>query len=704
MKPKKTQPQNLKEEIEQEVKSSKVKRFGKAFVWALKTVIYSVGGALFSIIILGLLAFFSLYLIYSKNFASAQVRSNVTQNVFLDKDDNVIYEGFGAAQPERLPLTEMPEIVKSATLAAEDANFYNHGAIDPKGLTRAAISNIRSSDKPGILKTFDLLEEENYSQGGSTITQQLIKNVYLTNERSFDRKLKEVVYAFELEKKWSKDKIFEEYLNNVYYGEQALGIQNAAEIYFNKNAKDLNLAEASLLAGLPAAPTRLSPISGEYEEAKKRQEYVLSKMYNLGMITMDEAKEAANAPLEFESKTSETVTKAPYFIQYVKEDVIQKIGQETFDMGGLKIHTTLDMKKQEVAENKAAEYIAKNAARKATNAAVVVLDNKEQNIAAMVGGVDWEKSKVNVATAKRQPGSSFKPIVYTSGLLSGYSAATQLIDKAVNFGGIPPYTPKNYDGKYHGILTFRKALANSLNVPTIEVTKLAGVPKVLETARLLGIKSLSEDPNQYGLSIGLGSGEVTLLELTRAYSVYANQGELASFSGLRKVVDYEDNEIYTQPKVTKRVLDEKIAYIMSTILSDNQARSMVFGNNSPLYLKDRRVAAKTGTTEDYADSWTVGFTPQYTVGVWMGNNDHSTMARVSGVEGAAYIWNGVISQIHAGLPAEDFLKPTGLTEMWVNPNTGLPSPKEKQGILEYFVPGTETKKDQDLNYLKQFTK
>jgi membrane peptidoglycan carboxypeptidase len=457
-----------------------------------------------------------------------------------------------------------------------------------------------------------------------------------------------------------------------------------------------------MLAGLPQAPTKYSPVSGDFKEAKQRQQYVLSKMYEKGFITLAQAKEAANEQLVFNEQKNISVNKYPYFTDYVKQELAQKIGDEAIDSGGIKVYTTLDSKNQDVAEAKAKEYMQKFANRKVTNAAIVVLDNKDGGISAMVGGVDYEKSKVNVATSPRQPGSSFKPIVYTAGLFAGYSPATRLYDRFVNFGGIPAYTPKNYDGKFHGDVTFRNALANSLNIPAVEMTKLAGIDRVLDTAKKMGINTLNSDPNRYGLSIGLGSGEVKLFELARAYSIFANNGEMSNFSGIQKIVDNEGTEIYIQPKYKSPAIDPRVAFIMSNVLSDNQARSMVFGTNNPLTLKNRKVGAKTGTTDDYADSWTMGFTPQFTTGVWMGNNDHSVMVKNSGVEGAAYIWHDVMEGIHEGLLAEDFVKPDGLTEAWVSRTTGLPAGQGGGSILEYFLPGTEPKKNQDYNYLNQF--
>lgn len=708
----KTEPKKKVEEVptkEAKSKETESNKRGASF-WnvlgmGLRILFFSFLAALGTMIILGVILVFATYGNYKKSFDSAHVKNNSTQNIFYDKGGTIIYESYGAKSPDMVTLSDVPDEVKKATLAAEDSGYYSHGAIDPKGLLRAAVVNIRSSNRAGFSKVYDLFNEKDYSQGGSTITQQLVKNLYLTNEKSFDRKIKEVVYAFELEKKWSKDKILEEYLNNVYYGEQALGIKNASMAYFGKPLNQLDLAEITMIVGLPAAPTQLDPISGDFNEAKKRQEYVLTQMVNQGTITLDEAKKAANEPLYFaESKTgNDLVLLHPYFVDYVKRELEGSLGKDLVDRGGLTVYTTLDPKNQQIAEDQAAIYMKKFAYRKVSNAAVVVLDNKEGTISALLGGVDWEKSKINMAISERQPGSSFKPIMYTAGLLNGYTAATKLIDKYVNFGGIPPYIPRNYDGSYHGNITVHYALSNSLNVPAVEMTKLVGVEKVIETAKLLGITSINRDPGSYGLSIGLGSAEVSPFQMTRAFSVFANGGEKLNYTGIDHVVGNTGSTIQTHRRLGEKAIDPRVAYIMTNILSDTKARAMVFGTFNPLSLPDRKVAAKTGTTDDFADSWTMGFTPQYTVGVWMGNNDRTKMARISGIEGAAYIWQDVMKNLHKGLAAEEFVKPDGLSTAWVNPLTGIPATYQRApNILEYFIPGTEPKKNQDFSYLKQF--
>jgi 1A family penicillin-binding protein len=675
-----------------------LKKIGKVSLVFLKSLfwVFLTSGALLAI--LG----FGFYVNIASDFTYLRQNNNTTKNIFLDKNGDIIYESFGTAEPDMVELKDTPQRIIDAVLASEDLNFYQHGAIDPRGLIRAAYLNYNNSERAGLAKFGDLFEEKSYSQGGSSITQQLVKNLYLSNERSFDRKIKEIVYAFELEKKYTKDEILEMYLNNVYFGEQSLGIKNAAKTYYGKELDQLSLAEITMIVGLPVAPTRLSPISGDFEAAKERQKYVLSQMYYAEMITLEEANESSSEKLFLNYSGADSLIKYPYFVNYVRGQVKERVGEEAYNRGGLVVETTLDPRIQEIAEFESKKQIESLKFRNVTNAAVVVINNETGELQAMVGGVDYEESKVNVATAERQPGSSFKPIVYTAGLIEGYTASSILWDGYVNFGGTPPYIPRNYDGYYRGNVTVRTALQNSLNVPAVEMTKLVGADEVLKTAKMLGMESINED-RYYGLSIGLGSAEVRLIDLARAYSTLSAQGQRPNATVINKISDSNDTAIYVQPKIKEKVLDEKIAFIMTSILSDNNSRRQVFGLNSDLQLGDRPVAAKTGTTDSFADNWTMGYTPQYTVGVWVGNNDRSVMRNVSGVDGAAPIWNVVMKRIHADLKVVSFEKPEGLSELWVSPYTGRPATyKSRPNILEYYIPETEPEKNETFEYLNQF--
>jgi len=678
---------NTKTEVKITTYSNIVGKTGHYLKKTLK--ITFIGLLLFMATGLLILAFWVLgmYFKYSQEFESVTPQSNSTQLIMYDRAGNEIFRGFGAAEPSRVELSKIPDTIKEATLAAEDADFYNHGAIDMKGIGRAVYLNWQSSDKSGMAKVLGLFSEGNYSQGGSTITQQLVKNIYLTDEKSFDRKIKEAVFAYKLEDKYSKDKILELYLNEIYYGEQALGVSNAARIYYNKGLSGLNLAEASMLAGLPQAPTYYSPTHGDEAAAKKRQEYVLQKMYLSKMIDLDTAKEAANAPIEYYGKDLST-DKYPYFSQFVKEELTSKLGAENVENTGLKVYTSLDSDKQAIAEKRMAENLKKLAYRGASNAAVVIADVKSNSILAMVGGSDWEKSKVNVATSLRQPGSSFKPIVYATGLDNGFTAASQLNDRYVNYGG---YSPKNYSGGYSGAVTLRNALARSLNTTAVAMGQSVGIEKVIAMAHNLGITSLNDDAANYGLPLSLGSGEVKLVDMVEAFSTFADLGKRMPQTSILKVTSSNGSE-FTLPKRNKsQVLNAQTAYIISSILSDNKARSVTFGTVSPLKTA-KTTAVKTGTTDNYADSWTMGYSPDYVVGVWMGNNDHTPMRQVSGIEGAAYVWHDVMTDILANVPDKAFTKPEGLEESWINPYTGKKaSYNGGYNLLEYFKTGTSPK-------------
>ena len=694
----------LSDEFVHEVERHETQRSKKIRIYIikpLKIITFTLAMAILSLIFIVIFIGMAFYIKYTHEFESIKPRSNSTQLVMYDKANNVIYKGFGAAEPQSVPLAEIPDVVKKSTLAAEDIDFYKHGPIDFKGIVRALYNNWQQSNKSGWQKITDLLQADSYTQGGSTITQQLVKNIYLTQEKSFERKIREVVYSYNLEHNYTKDQILEMYLNEIYYGEQALGIKNAAKTYFDKDIKDLTLPEASMLAGLPQAPTEYSPLGDNFEISKKRQEYVLQRMLLANEIDLKTAKDAANTGLYYTGK-QDLVDLYPYFSQYVKEEIQKQTGSTDIENSGYKIYTTLDPAKQEIADRQAKAGIKSLASRGATNAAVVIADPKTNQILAMVGGVDWNTSKVNVATSERQPGSSFKAIVYTTALENNYTAATILNDKYVNFGGTPPYIPKNYSGGYSGYVTVRNALARSLNVPAVEMGKLVGVEKVIDMAHTLGISTINNDPLTYGLPISLGAAEVKLVDMTEVYSTFASMGTRMPQTAITKILDGKSEEISLVKRNKQQVINPDTAYIISSILSDNTARSVTFGSTSPLKT-DKVTAVKTGTTDNYADSWTVGYSPDLVVGVWMGNNDRAPMKRVSGIEGAAYIWHDIMTECLANVPDKEFEKPKDIKEAWISPYSGaIATYQGRPNILEFFKSGTEPGSKTDLTYLKQF--
>ena len=637
-----------KNEVKIVTYSNIVKKTKKYLAKSLKIFGWGVLLLFTSVVLIVTFWLIGMYFEYSSEFATTPPQSNSTQLVMYDKNNNEIFRGYGAAEPDRVALKDIPQVIKNATLAAEDVDFYNHGPIDLKGIARAIYINWQDSKQTGLAKLAGLFSEGDYSAGGSSITQQLVKNIYLTSEKSFDRKMKEVVFSYKLEGKYSKDKILELYLNEIYYGEQALGIKNAAKIYFNKDISELDLAEASMLAGLPQAPTTYSPISGDADAAKKRQVYVLQQMYLAKMITLDQAKEAANEDLTYYGK-SLTVDKYPYFDQFVKDELTAKLGNENVEDKGLKVYTSLDPTMQQITETRVAQNLVKLAYRGATNAAAVVGDVHNDTILAMVGGADWNKSNVNVATSLRQPGSSFKPIVYATALMNGFTDTTILHDIYVNYGGNPPYIPHNYSGGYSGNVTLRNALAESLNTCAVAVGKAVGLDKIINTAHAMGITSLNSEPSSYGLPLALGAGEVKLVDMVEAFSAFADGGKRMPQTAILKVLDNKGDEIPMPERHEQQVIPEQVAKTISSILSDNKARSATFGTNSPLKTI-KTTAVKTGTTDNYDDSWTLGYSADYTVGVWMGNNDHTPMKQVSGVEGAAYVWHDIITDILANVP------------------------------------------------------
>lgn len=681
---------NFKEDLDEEVidlpKPHKVLKF---FGFIFKFFAYSFLVLSFSVIAIS----YIYYLKIKGDFTTLKPRVNATQITIYDKEGQIIYESYGSKTPERVNLKDLPEVVKQSTLAAEDLDFYKHDAYDIKGIFRAVFENYKKSGNLSVL-----FDESSYSQGGSTITQQLVKNRYLTNERSFGRKIREIVYASELEKKYSKDEILEAYLNEIYYGEQALGIENAAKIYFGKKAKDLTLAEASMLAGLPQAPTKFSPVTGDFLESKKRQEYVLQRMLAANYIELDKAKEAANEFLTFSGK-KQFISKYPFFTDWVMSELAATFGKEFTDKGGVSVYTSLDPKIQDISEKSVSKNLLTFKTRNVGNAAAVVLDPKTGEIKAMVGGKDYNESKVNVATSFRQPGSSFKPIVYATGLEEGYTANTKFIDKYVNFGGNPGYAPRNFDGGYRGYVTMRKSLSWSLNIPAVEMLSLVGLDKVISQSEKFGV-NIGEEAKKCGLALALGCKEVRLLDMVSAYAVFGDEGNYKKPTAIKKLVDNRGETIYEPKTKMKQAISKENAYIITNILSDINTRRTVFGFRNKLEL-DRPAAAKTGTTDNYTDSWTIGFTPDLVCGVWMGNNDRKPMQQVPGIEGAAFIWNDIMSQSLKDTPKSEFKRPESVIEARINPQTGVIA--TSGGIVEIFKKGTEPKgAKEDLSYLNRF--
>ena len=558
-----------------------------------------------------------------------------------------------------VPFDEISKNIKNATIAIEDDEFYSHKGIKPMAILRAVF--IQPLRGKGI-------------QGGSTITQQVIKNSLLTRERKISRKLKEWVLAIKLEQKLTKDEILTLYLNEAPYGGNIYGVEEASRAFFGKSAKDVTLAESAYLASLPQAPTRYSPYGNNKEKLENRKNLVLKRMVELGFITKEEYESAIKEKVEFLPRDPFGI-KAPHFVTWVKEYLVKKYGEQTIQEGGLKIITSIDYDLQKKAEEIVKKYGDINEEKfNAKNAGMIGIDPKTGQILVMVGSRNYfdaeNEGNFNVTLAHRQPGSAFKPFVYATAFTKGYTPETVVFDLKTQFQttcdseGNPLYSevdprdcyiPKNYDGVYRGPVTLRDALAQSINVPAIKTLYLAGLKDSLNTAKNMGIKDLG-DTNQYGLTLVLGGGEVTLLDITSAYSVFANKGIRNEYTAILKVEDKDGNILEEYKPSPKRVLQEDAAVAISDILSDNTARTPAFGARSPLYFEGRDVAVKTGTTNDYKDAWTIGYTPSFALGAWVGNNDNSSMEKKVAGYIVTPMWNEFMKYVLQNTPDEKFDK------------------------------------------------
>ncbi len=571
--------------------------------------------------------------------------------IYARDGKTLLYEIHGSERRTVIELKDIPDFAKNATISIEDKDFYQHGGFKFTSIVRAVLTNVLRGGK---------------AQGGSTITQQLIKNTILSGEKTYTRKIKELVLAYEMERKFSKDQILKLYFNQIPYGSNAYGIEAAAETYFGKPARLLTLPEAALLAALPKAPTYYSPYGNHRDALATRTKHVLDGMTDQGYITKDEGEQAKAIDVIATIKPRRENILAPHFVFYIKELLSERYSETQIERGGLKVITTLDPEKQKIAEEEVAKGAEANEKKyRASNAALVSIDVKSGEIVAMVGSRDYfdetHDGNVNVTLAERNPGSSFKPIIYTSAFSRGFTPETTLFDLVTNFGpdgSGKPYIPQDYDGKERGPVSMRQALAGSLNIPAVETLYLAGIPRTVELANALGYTTL-KTPEDYGLALALGGAGVKLLEHTAAFGVLARDGLRVPTTAILKVEDAKGKalEEYKKPK-GEQVIDKNVVRLTNSILTDNNARAFIFGSRSPLILPKRTVAAKTGTTNDWRDGWTIGFTPSLVTGVWAANNDYSPMARgADGVFVAAPIWNAYMRRALADTPAEGFPKP-----------------------------------------------
>ena len=568
----------------------------------------------FALVVLGFIGLFVVIPLFAFNLPSPDeiIRREGFSTKILDRNGEVLYDIYVDQNRTHVELENIPEYLRQATVAVEDKNFYEHQGFDPFGMIR------------GVSRFFT----RGRAQGGSTLTQQLVKNALLSPERSVLRKIKEFILAIQIERAYSKDEILTLYLNEVPYGGTAWGVQAAAQTYYGKDVGELTLAESAILAGLPQSPSRYSPYSSNPDAYVARTETVLRRMREDGYITDEQEQEAVGQIKEVEFESRGASFKAPHFVQYVQSILEERYGQSAVEQGGLKVTTTLDLSLQEKAQEIVSKQIEEVEYLNITNGSAVVLDPETGEILAMVGSKDFNADdydgQVNVSTRLRQPGSAIKPITYAAGLEKGYTASTLFMDVPTEFpggAGQPPYAPVNYDGEYTGPIQLRYSLANSINVTAVKMLSLVGVEDMLQLAYDMGIDSLEptkETLSRVGLSVTLGGGEVRLLNLTSAYGSFMNKGHKVEPVAILQVEDADGKVLEkNEPEKGKQVISEETAFIIADILSDNQARSQVFGTNSLLNIPGRTVAVKTGTTNDKRDNWAIGGNDHAVVGVWV---------------------------------------------------------------------------------------
>lgn len=564
-----------------------------------------------------------------------------------------------------VPIGEISDYAKMAAIAIEDQDFYQHAGVKPTSFLRAMLVNLTTLS---------------FNQGGSTITQQVVKNSILTNEKWISRKLKEWILAIQLEKVVSKNEILSMYLNEIPYGGTIYGIEEASETFFGKKAINLNLTEAAYLAAIPKAPTYYSPYGKNREKLEDRKNLVLDQMYKSNVINEEEYKKSKEEKIEFKPKEDSSI-KAPHFVFYVIDYLKNKYGTEVLEKGGLKVKTTLNYDLQAMAQEIAHNYALENQKTfNASNAAIVAIDPKTGGVLVMVGSRDYFDTEIdgayNVTLAKRQPGSTFKPFVYSEAFKKGYTPETVLFDVKTQFAtACAPdnltsldncYSPENYDLKFRGPITLREALAQSINVPSVKTLYLAGVTDSIRLARDMGMETLS-NRGDYGLTLVLGGGEVTPLEITSAYGVFANEGVRNAPTPILEITDKTGKQIEKLEPHPTEVLEKEITLKISDILSDNDARAPAFGQTSFLHFPNQDVAVKTGTTNDYKDAWIIGYTPAIVVGAWAGNNDNTPMEKKVAGFIVAPMWRVFMDRALALSPNESFEEPNREGDVTLKP-------------------------------------
>ncbi|MBI2609771.1 transglycosylase domain-containing protein [Candidatus Giovannonibacteria bacterium] len=637
------------------------KNYKKIIAWG--------AGAVFLVFALFLIIYINISL---PDFSAFENRLIVESTKIYDRTGKVLlYDIHSDIKRTVVPFDSIPRNLKNATIAIEDADFYKHRGISFLSIVRAFLVDLLS----GRLK-----------QGGSTITQQLVKKALLTDERTFTRKIKEIVLAFKVEANYSKDEILGLYLNEIPYGYSNYGIEAASQNYFGKRAAELTLAESAYLAAIPKAPTYYSPFGNHMDALEARKNLVLERMKALEFISADEYEAAKNEIVSFQSRSLGGI-KAPHFIFYLKDYLVEKYGEDAVETGGLQVISTLNWDWQQKAEKLVQEFGETNQINyNAWNEGLVALDPKTGQVLVMVGSRDYQAKplpegctpgknckfdpQVNVTVRSRQPGSSIKPVVYATAFNKGFTPNTVLFDlptefnpacspDGVTYGRVSQlacYHPRNFDGRFRGPVTMKSALAQSLNLPSVKTLYLAGIEDSIDTAEKIGITTL-KDPSRIGLSLVLGGGEVKLLELAGAYNVFANDGIFHPETAILEIKDSSGKVLEKYEDRGRRVFDPNIARQITDILTDNNARAPIFGSNSPLNIAERPVAVKTGTTNDFKDGWVLSYMPNLTVGIWMGNSDNTTMGSKAAGVIVTPMWNAFLKEMFKELPREDFKPP-----------------------------------------------
>lgn len=636
----------------------------------------------------GLLLMIILFVYYSKDLPSPSkvVRRDGYATKIYDRNGELLYDLYNDQKREPVASGDIPDILKKATVAVEDKTFYSHKGFDP-------------------LTPFRIIKNVFYFHkltGGSTLTQQLVKNVLLNSDVTVTRKIKEFILAVQIEAKYSKDEIITMYLNEAPYGGISWGVGSASEQYFNKSVKDLDLAEAAILAGLPQRPNVYSPFSTTPTAYIDRTDHVLTRMVEDGYIDSETKTKAMEEVKNYKFNENTSTLSAPHFVFWIKDLLAQKYGEDVANGGGLKVTTTLDLKLQEKVQQIVSDQIDKSESLGISNGAALVIDPRDGEVLAMVGSRGYNSTKTqgqfNVVTqGLRQPGSAIKPITYLMGLRKGYTAASMFMDTPVSFpiAGQSDYSPQNYTGKFTGPMSLRNALGNSINTVAVKVLAEVGVKNMLQQAYEMGLSTLeptTENLSKFGFAVTLGGADVKMIELGAAYGAFANGGTKVEAVGILKVEDNSGRVLEEFNATTgEKVMSPQEAFIISNILADNSARTMTFGAVNSLIIPNYQVAVKTGTTNDKKDNWTIGWTPNLLVTVWVGNNDSTPMGKVSsGVSGAAPIWRQIMLYELPLRDKQDFPVPDKIVNISVDKVSGYGVHDGFESKTEYFIDGTQT--------------